>query len=117
MVFRIHIDILQALTEMNVTLLLLVLLLSILSNVYSLKLKKGIAIFTSSLLLSSNIVLARPEGVNRPDLLPTGEKTSLIDVANYLSKGQEKKVKGINYNILIMFIILIIINNKHQLMN
>ena len=78
-----------------ILLLLLVLLLSILSNVYSLKLKKGIAIFTSSLLLSSNMALARPEGVNRPDLLPSGEKTSLIDVANYLSKGQEKKVKGI----------------------
>lgn len=40
--------------------------------------KKGIAIFTSSILLSSNIVLARPEGVNRPDLLPSGEKTTLI---------------------------------------
>ena len=90
--------------------MLLVLLLLVLSNTHSLsmnyrrlvmsntnnfsKLKKGITVFTTSLLLSSNVVLARPEGVNRPDLLPTGEKSSIIDVANYLSKGQEKKVKA-----------------------
>ena len=35
---------------------------------------------------------ARPEGVNRPDLLPSGPVTPLIDVANFLTKGQEKKV-------------------------
>lgn len=35
---------------------------------------------------------ARPEGVNRPDLLPSGPTTPLIDTANFLTKGQEKKV-------------------------
>jgi len=37
------------------------------------------------------VASARPEGVNRPDLLPK-EQTSVIDVANFLSKGQEKKM-------------------------
>lgn len=36
-------------------------------------------------------VWARPEGVNRPDLLPK-EQTSVIDVANFLSKGQERRI-------------------------
>ena len=36
---------------------------------------------------------ARPEGVNRPDLLPSGS-TPLIDTANFLTKGQEKTVVG-----------------------
>lgn len=35
---------------------------------------------------------ARPEGVNRPDLLPKELNVPLIDVANFLSKGQEKKI-------------------------
>jgi len=37
---------------------------------------------------------ARPEGVNRPDLLPSGAVTPLIDTANFLTKGQEKKIVG-----------------------
>ena len=37
---------------------------------------------------------ARPEGVNRPDLLPKELNVPLIDVANFLSKGQEKKIVG-----------------------
>ena len=37
-------------------------------------------------------VLARPEGVNRPELLPKGAVSPLIDVGNFLAKGQEKKV-------------------------
>lgn len=45
-----------------------------------------------SLTSSSSIAHARPEGVNRPDLLPT-EQTTVIDVANYLSKGEEKKAR------------------------
>jgi hypothetical protein len=36
-------------------------------------------------------VSARPEGVNRPDLLPPIQ-TTVIDTANFLTKGQEKKV-------------------------
>mmetsp|Transcript_19703 Transcript_19703/g.19803 ORF Transcript_19703/g.19803 Transcript_19703/m.19803 type:complete len:238 (+) Transcript_19703:53-766(+) len=56
--------------------------------------KIGIKIATSAAILisSSQLAIARPEGVNRPDLLPQ-EQTSLIDVANFLSKGQEKRVK------------------------
>lgn len=36
---------------------------------------------------------ARPEGVNRPDLLPQDKSQvfPVIDVANFLSKGQEKR--------------------------
>eukprot|EP00596_Hydrurales_sp_CCMP1899_P009061 CAMPEP_0119042220 /NCGR_PEP_ID=MMETSP1177-20130426/14457_1 /TAXON_ID=2985 /ORGANISM="Ochromonas sp, Strain CCMP1899" /LENGTH=172 /DNA_ID=CAMNT_0007008843 /DNA_START=312 /DNA_END=830 /DNA_ORIENTATION=- len=37
---------------------------------------------------------ARPEGVNRPDLLPKEANVPLIDVANYLSKSEEKTVLG-----------------------
>ncbi|KAJ1416793.1 hypothetical protein B484DRAFT_334442 [Ochromonadaceae sp. CCMP2298] len=44
-------------------------------------------------LSSAQIASARPEGVNRPDLLPK-EKTTVIDVANFLSKGQERKIQG-----------------------
>ena len=36
--------------------------------------------------------MARPEGVNRPELLPKGPETPLIDVGNFLAKGQEKRV-------------------------
>ncbi len=40
---------------------------------------------------SINVVNARPEGVNRPDLLPKTQ-TTVIDVANFLAKGQEKRI-------------------------
>ena len=36
--------------------------------------------------------IARPEGVNRPDLLPKGPVSPLIDVGNFLAKGQERRV-------------------------
>jgi hypothetical protein len=45
----------------------------------------------ASIFLNPLSSYARPEGVNRPDLLPK-EKSSVIDVANFLTKGQEKKV-------------------------
>ena len=45
-----------------------------------------------SVLVFAQIAGARPEGVNRPDLLPKEANVPLIDVANFLSKGQEKKV-------------------------
>jgi hypothetical protein len=41
---------------------------------------------------AAQIANARPEGVNRPDLLPKELNVPLIDVANFLSKGQEKKI-------------------------
>jgi len=40
-----------------------------------------------------NLALARPEGVNKPELLPQGSiVVPLIDTGNFLAKGQEKKV-------------------------
>ncbi|KAG2487151.1 hypothetical protein HYH03_014263 [Edaphochlamys debaryana] len=35
---------------------------------------------------------ARPEGVNRPELLPKGEVTSIIDVAGFLTPSEEKRI-------------------------
>lgn len=37
----------------------------------------------SACLLVSSLVNAKPEGVNKPELLPS-ERTSVIDVANFL---------------------------------
>uniref|UniRef100_UPI004072FD42 TPM domain-containing protein n=1 Tax=Chlamydomonas reinhardtii TaxID=3055 RepID=UPI004072FD42 len=34
----------------------------------------------------------RPEGVNRPNLLPKGEVTSVIDVAGFLTPSEEKRI-------------------------
>lgn len=53
--------------------------------------RKVAASSTLALLLAAPVAMARPEGVNRPDLLPKGDKTTVIDTANFLTKGQEKK--------------------------
>ncbi len=37
---------------------------------------------------------ARPEGVNRPELLPKGEVTPVIDVAGFLAPSEEKKLRA-----------------------
>lgn len=36
---------------------------------------------------------ARPEGVNRPELLPPGEVTTVIDVAGFLAPSEEATIK------------------------
>ena len=56
------------------------------------KLLVGLATVLCSLSLGGAQAYARPEGVNRPDLLPAGPVTPLIDVGNFLTKGQERKV-------------------------
>ncbi|GLC52385.1 hypothetical protein PLESTB_000623300 [Pleodorina starrii] len=35
---------------------------------------------------------ARPQGVNRPELLPQGEQTAVIDVAGFLTPSEEKRI-------------------------
>lgn len=66
------------------------------NNAMDNKISKTFNLFFKSSLLAffaaTQIVTARPEGVNRPDLLPKEVNVPLIDVANFLSKGQEKKI-------------------------
>jgi len=45
-----------------------------------------------SVVAFAQIANARPPGVDRPDLLPKEQNVPLIDAANFLSKGQEKKM-------------------------
>lgn len=41
--------------------------------------------------LAASSVEARPEGVNKPELLPSGPVVSVIDLKGYLTKGQQKR--------------------------
>eukprot|EP00981_Chlorochromonas_danica_P001447 scaffold300_cov173-Ochromonas_danica.AAC.15 len=57
--------------------------------------KKAIAsLLLSASLFLPDMALARPEGVNKPELLPS-EYTTVIDLTNFLTKGEEKKIKNI----------------------
>ncbi|KIZ06205.1 Thylakoid lumenal 15.0 kDa protein 2, chloroplastic Flags: Precursor [Monoraphidium neglectum] len=49
------------------------------------------AVVSSSMLLAGP-ALARLDPVNRPDLLPQGQVTSVIDVAGFLTPSEEKRI-------------------------
>lgn len=57
--------------------------------------RTALRIFTAIGLFSSmrgRAAVARPEGVNRPDLLPP-EFTSVIDLENFLARGDERRMR------------------------
>ena len=45
-------------------------------------------------MLAASPASARLEGVNRPELLPPGPATPVIDVAGFLSDGQEARIRS-----------------------
>lgn len=49
------------------------------------------AVALATLLTASQMAVAKPEGVFKPELLPK-DFTTVIDTANFLSKGQEKRL-------------------------
>lgn len=57
------------------------------------RLAKGAAAAALSVLLSVGGASARLEGVNKPELLPTGEFTPVIDVAGFLTDGEERRIR------------------------
>ena len=61
-------------------------------NSFHKKLDKAFKASMLAFFAAVQLASARPEGVNRPDLLPKELNVPLIDVANFLSKGQEKKI-------------------------
>lgn len=50
------------------------------------------AVLSTSILVSG--VCARPEGVSKPELLPKGEFSTVIDVAGFLTDGEERRIKA-----------------------
>ncbi|KAG1678486.1 hypothetical protein FOA52_014517 [Chlamydomonas sp. UWO 241] len=62
------------------------------SSALASRLLGGLVTGVVSLTLLASGASARMEGVNRPDLLPTGEKVAIIDVAGFLTPSEEKKI-------------------------
>ena len=54
----------------------------------------NVKFFFLSLFSCTGPAEARMEGVNRPDLLPSGPVTPVIDVAGFLTEGQEARIKS-----------------------
>ncbi|PSC76021.1 thylakoid lumenal kDa chloroplastic [Micractinium conductrix] len=54
---------------------------------------KGAAAVALSALLAVGGASARLEGVNKPELLPKGEFTPVIDVAGFLTDGEERRIR------------------------
>ncbi|KAL4451533.1 hypothetical protein ABPG75_007195 [Micractinium tetrahymenae] len=57
------------------------------------RIAKGAAAASLSVLLSVSGASARLEGVNKPELLPKGEFTPVIDVAGFLTEGEERRIR------------------------
>lgn len=60
----------------------------------SYRIAKGGMIGLLAWTLVSSGAMARKEGVNRPDLLPSGEVTAVIDIAGFLTPSEEQRIKS-----------------------
>ncbi|KAI3437659.1 hypothetical protein D9Q98_000109 [Chlorella vulgaris] len=54
----------------------------------------GVAAVALSLTLAAGGASARLEGVNKPELLPPGAVTPVIDVAGFLTEGEETRIRS-----------------------